>query len=151
MIILTIDGEPTAWMRPGFNKKTGAVYDQQKKEKGQCKWQLQAQMNEKPLTVPLELDIVFYFSVPKSTSTAKRKQMLRDDIHHMIKPDNDNLQKYYLDCMTGIIYEDDCQVVDIHARKVYGDSPRTVICVRPLSSCAYKSDTQCDGDLHDSF
>jgi len=146
MIVLTIEGEPTAWMRPGFNHKTGAIYDQQKKEKEQCRWQLRAQMPENMLTVPLELDFVFYFAIPKTTSTAKRKQMLRDEIHHMIKPDNDNLQKYLLDCMTGVIYEDDCQVVDIHARKVYGDSPRTVICVRPLSSCTYKGDKNFEGE-----
>jgi Holliday junction resolvase RusA-like endonuclease len=132
-------------MRPGYNHKTGAVYDQQKKEKEQVRWQLRAQMKENPLSVPLELDFIFYFGVPKSTSAPRRKDMLQDKIHHMIKPDNDNCQKYLLDCMTGVIYVDDCQVVDIHARKVYGDSPRTVICVRPLSSCTYKGNEKFEG------
>jgi len=157
MIVLTVEGEPTAWMRPGFNHKTGAIYDQQKKEKEHVKWQLQAQMPENLLTIPLEIDFVFYFPVPKSTSSVKRKQMLRDEIHHMIKPDNDNLQKYILDCMTGTIFEDDCQVVDIHARKVYGESPRTLICVRPLFPAAEKGvppktkSPLDDGDLNDSL
>lgn len=141
MIILTVDGDPTAWMRPVPNWKNRCLFDPQKKEKEQVRWQLRPQMTEKLLTVPLELDIVFYMGIPPSTSTVRRKQMLRNEIHHMIKPDNDNLQKHILDCMTGVIYKDDCQIVDIHARKIYGEWPRTVICVRQLSSCDYQGDT----------
>ena len=138
MIILTVDGPPTPWKRPGYNHKNRVVFDTQKKEKEQCRWQLRAQMKEKPFTVPLEMEVIFYMEIPESTSRPRRKQMLRNEIHHMIKPDVDNLQKYILDCMTGVVYEDDCQVVDIRARKIYSETPRTVMCILPKSSCTYK-------------
>lgn len=132
MIILTIYGDPIPWKRPGLNKRTGAVYDQQAKEKEQCRWQISAQKPQKILTVPVEVNVVFYMKIPESTSKAKRAQMLQGKIHHMVKPDADNLSKHILDCMTGLIYNDDAQIVDLHAHKLYTDAPRTVVHIRPL-------------------
>ncbi len=37
------------------------------------------------------------------------------------KPDLDKLVRAVLDPLTGVVYNDDCQVVDIHARKYYVD------------------------------
>ena len=60
------------------------------------------------------------------------KEMLVGKLHHMVKPDVDNLQKFILDCMTGIIYKDDAQIIKITATKVYSATTRTAICVRPV-------------------
>lgn len=43
-------------------------------------------------------------------------------------PDLDKLVRAVLDALTGLAYHDDAQVVEIHARKVYGDT--TIIDVR---------------------
>lgn len=132
MIILTIYGDPIPWKRPGLNKRTGAVYDQQAKEKEQCRWQISAQKPTKPYPTPLEVNVVFYMKIPVSTSKAKTQQMLQGKINHMIKPDVDNCCKYILDCMTGLIYEDDAQIVKLTATKLYTDAPRTVVHIRQI-------------------
>jgi Holliday junction resolvase RusA-like endonuclease len=137
MIILTIDGDPIPWKRAGVNWKNKTFYDQQKKEKEQVRWQLRDQYKENPLTVPLEVNIVCYFHIPESISRAKRSQMLAGIIHHDHDPDGDNLDGFYWDCMTGVIYKDDCQIFSHSTVKIYGTTPKTVITVRPHSSCMY--------------
>ena len=45
----------------------------------------------------------------------------------MKKPDTTNLNKQMEDCLTGILWEDDCQVVSIKGKKLYSEEPRTHI------------------------
>ena len=132
MILLTVWGDPIVWKRPGLNKKTGAVYDQQAKEKNQYRCQISSKAPEKLFTGPLEVEVIFYMPIPKSVSKIKTKEMLVGKLHHIVKPDVDNLQKFILDCMTGIIYKDDAQIIKITATKVYSATTRTAICVRPV-------------------
>jgi Holliday junction resolvase RusA-like endonuclease len=42
--------------------------------------------------------------------------------HHMTKPDLDKLVRAILDGLTGVLFDDDKQVVDLHARKCYADT-----------------------------
>lgn len=144
MILLTVWGDPIPWKRPGLNKSTGAVYDQQAKEKERYRWQIASQASEHSLKGPLEIMVVFYLDVPKKLSRIKKQQMMSGLIHHMTKPDVDNLQKFILDCMTGIIYADDAQVWSITAVKCYSNSPRTTISVRPINSSERTADNDCD-------
>jgi crossover junction endodeoxyribonuclease RusA len=65
-------------------------------------------------SVVLELD--FSFVRPKSVPVRKRPR-------HTAKPDLDKLIRAALDALTGIIYQDDSQVVSISATKCYCDSP----------------------------
>ena len=48
---------------------------------------------------------------------------------HTTKPDDDNLQKTYQDCLNGIAYSDDCQVIVKKCRKLYSLQPRTEIVI----------------------
>jgi Holliday junction resolvase RusA-like endonuclease len=132
MILLTVWGDPVPWKRPGINTRSGHIYDQQAAERTQYKWQIASQAEEKPLTVPLEVDIVCYMPIPKSISKIKRNEMLAGKVSHMKKPDIDNLTKWALDCMSGLVYVDDAQVTKLTAYKCYSDSPRTTICVREV-------------------
>lgn len=71
--------------------------------------------------VRVQLD--FYFCRPKSVSEKKRP-------FHIVKPDLDKLQRAILDGLKGIVYKDDCQIINISASKNYCDSPRVEIEVR---------------------
>lgn len=143
MIILTISGEPISWKRPGFNKKTGGIYDQQRDEKERVRWQMRSQYKKEPLSCPVSVDIVCYFPIPLATSRAKRNQMLQGEITYMIKPDCDNLAKHLLDCMNGVLYKDDAQVWKLTVTKLYSDDPRTTLTIAPR----WKKDMDivCDG------
>jgi crossover junction endodeoxyribonuclease RusA len=59
---------------------------------------------------PVSVDILFTFVPGK---TVKRKAMTT-------KPDADKLARGILDSLTGVCWQDDAQVVDLRARKVYG-------------------------------
>ena len=133
MIYLDLHGDPIPWKRPGHNSHTGSIYDEQKKLKEQCRWVLQAQYREDPLTCPLDIGMIFYFPISESTSAVKRTQMLNGVIHHMIKPDVDNLAKFALDTMTGVIFHDDCQVFRLSVEKRYSTKPGTYIQINPLT------------------
>lgn len=53
------------------------------------------------------------FRLPRPASLAKRY------LHHTKKPDLDKLLRATNDALTGVLYTDDSQVVDLHARKTY--------------------------------
>lgn len=133
MIHLELTGVPIPWMRakPLYSKRR--MYDAQIKEKQQVRWQLLSQFHSNPITTPLEVNITFFMPIPKSISSVKRKAMIGGILHHMTKPDTDNMLKFYLDAMTGVIYVDDSQVWCESARKVYAERPGVLIKVIPSS------------------
>jgi Holliday junction resolvase RusA-like endonuclease len=46
----------------------------------------------------------------------------------------DNLKKFVLDCLNGVAWKDDAQIVKIEAFKAYGETPRTEIVIREMGS-----------------
>lgn len=68
-----------------------------------------------PLAGPITLDLAFGLLRPKSLP----KRVL----HHVKKPDVDNLAKAVKDAMKGIVYRDDSQVVSLHVAKGYSATP----------------------------
>ena len=78
--------------------------------------------------VPVEVGIRFTFVKPPSVS-AKRTQMV-------VRPDVDKLARATMDAMTGVLFEDDAQVVEISARKQYGPRERVEVRVRVLDPVA---------------
>jgi Holliday junction resolvase RusA-like endonuclease len=78
---------------------------------------------------PVKVQCAFYFSRPKAD---KKKELVYGG-----KGDVDNLLKQVLDSLNGIIWQDDCCVVDITGIKMYTDGPeRTIVRVIQLSDCA---------------
>jgi Holliday junction resolvase RusA-like endonuclease len=61
------------------------------------------------------LTVTFFLPRPVSLSHKIR--------HHVTKPDSDKLARNVLDALTGILYLDDKQVVDLHVRKCYACYP----------------------------
>lgn len=70
--------------------------------------------------------------IPKSFSKKKKKFYQEKPCRHLKKPDTDNLQKLYLDCMSGILFSDDSIVNIRSAIKIYAAGEcKTVIKVYP--------------------
>lgn len=135
MISLDLYGDPVAQGRPRFFKSGEhmGAYDAQKKLKEGCKWQLRSQYRDTPMECPLYVDITFFMPIPKSTRGMRRRQMLNGVMHHMKKPDIDNLIKFTLDCLNDIVIKDDAQIAEIRVRKLYSEKPGTNIRIRSLS------------------
>ena len=51
---------------------------------------------------------------------------------HTMKPDLDNIAKAVCDGCNGVLYLDDCQIVHLHASKIYDPTPRTLVIVKEL-------------------
>ena len=77
---------------------------------------------------PVELEVMFYLDRPSSVSTVKRP-------YPIVVPDTDKLLRAVGDSLSGVVYEDDAQVIRVLAWKVYADTrvPGAFIRVNELS------------------
>ena len=125
-------GTPLSWLSPISSGKR--FYDKRALHKKQVTWQLKSQVNHPPLSGPLLVDLLFYMPIPKSSSKVKKRQMLNGMILPIGKPDRTNLAKLMEDCLehAGILSNDSI-IVDGRAKKIYGDIPKTVIRIVPVS------------------
>ncbi len=80
-----------------------------------------------PLEGYLRLTIRFYMPIVKSTSKKNRALMLEGKILPDKMPDIDNMVKSIADALNGIAYEDDKQVIELHAYKYYSNLPRAEV------------------------
>lgn len=80
----------------------------------------------------LDMRIAAFYSIPKSASKKKRRQMEEGNIRPVKKPDMDNVVKSIADSLNGVAYRDDTQIVDCAVRKFYSDKPRVVITIKEI-------------------
>jgi len=71
---------------------------------------------EVPHRGAVRLECYFYFTRPKSL---ERKSSPEWVIPHLTKPDTDNVIKAVKDALTGLLWNDDKQVYNEHAVKLY--------------------------------
>ncbi|MNQ94958.1 Endodeoxyribonuclease RusA [compost metagenome] len=79
------------------------------------------------------LELRIFMGVAASWSKSRRATALAGEILPTKKPDADNVLKAVKDAMNGIVYIDDCQVVDFHGRKRFSDTPRVEVIITPLA------------------
>ena len=123
-MIITIPGRPVAKARPRFARRGKFVttYNDQQTEEGKVLFEIQKQWQRAPLAGPLAIEFGFYMPRPKGHyGTGRNAEKLKMSVpaYPVTKPDIDNLIKFYLDCMNGVVFEDDRQIVICHAIKEY--------------------------------
>lgn len=77
---------------------------------------------------PVRICAAFYLPRPKALGGKPKA--------HLTRPDVDKLARAIGDALTGVVWRDDAQVVQLKVTKQYagvGESPRAVIAVTPLS------------------
>lgn len=133
MISIQIFGEVFSQQRPRFVRapRNVIVYDPQKGEKDRYRWQIKSQFRNNPLLTPVSLHIKFFLPIPKATSQIRKKEMIADIHHHQKKPDIDNLAKFVLDCMNGIVFKDDSQIYKLFLEKSYAEKEGILILIEP--------------------
>ena len=133
MNTIEIFGNPIPLHRPRACKRGPHIrmYNDQEKIMEQYRWQIKFQFNSQPYTVPVHLIFHFFFPILKHTSKVRTSQSLAGLLVPMKRPDLDNLIKFQMDCMNGIVYEDDCQVTKLTAEKLFGLEPKTIIQIIP--------------------
>ena len=127
MIQLQLDCIPISWSAPIKGKH--GFYDKKSQEKEFIRWQLKGQYRDAPLTGPLAIEFIFFIPIPKSTSRAKRQQMLERRILPTT-PDTTNVQKLFEDCLQGIVIDNDRYVNRITSTRYYSEKPGVVAIVK---------------------
>lgn len=67
---------------------------------------------KKPSEMPIRLSVILYFDVKDKSKWGKVKPT---------RPDTENYLKLLKDCMIGLYFKDDSQVVDEHTKKYYSE------------------------------
>lgn len=126
-LVFVIDGPPEAWKRAGYfqHSKGLTIYDPQSKEKKLTKAQLAKQYSGDPITTPVRINLLFELPIP----TSREKELSSGLVPYSKKPDIDNLQKYIFDCMNGQILHDDAQIYQVEAKKIFSQTPRTMMTI----------------------
>lgn len=81
---------------------------------------------------PIEANITALFSLPKSLSKKKQKELLEQK-YYTKKPDCDNIDKVVLDGLNEIAYDDDSQICKLNSEKRYQLVPMTMVSLRKIT------------------
>ena len=79
-----------------------------------------------PKPIPIKACIWCFLARPKSDFVGDRREvgnlkesaLATSNTVVAMKPDTDNLAKFVLDALTGVLYQDDAQIVDLHMYKL---------------------------------
>lgn len=127
---ILISGRPVPYSRPRF--VGNRVYDPRAINKKNVSKILLAS-RDKFFKGPLEVLLVFSFKPAASLSKKKKAHLLERPFSHIKKPDLDNLIKFILDCASGILFEDDKQIISCNAMKKYGEEDCTGLSIKEIS------------------
>lgn len=108
--------------RPRLNTYTGIVYTPTKTKDYETlieQYFLLKYPKFKILEGRIKVNIVAYFSIPKTTNKTNKKEMLDDNISPTKKPDIDNIVKAVLDSMNKFAFKDDNQITSLEVEKKY--------------------------------
>ena len=124
-----IPGNPIPLHRARGSKH--GYYDDQFQLKKNIQWLFKETYGKvEPLKCPLSLTITFYMPIPKSISKKKHAALIGQP--HAKTPDTSNLIKLPEDCFNGILWEDDCLICHLDAKKLYDEDPRTVFEIKEI-------------------
>lgn len=129
MDLIEFNWEPIAWKRPG---RCGNLYfDIQTKEKKLYAFHAKKFIkNDYRECSCFFLEIVYEMPMPSSLSKAKRLEL--NLTPHNKKPDLDNLTKFILDALKGVIWDDDRLISIIKCKKIYSLDPKTILFIKEI-------------------
>lgn len=135
-IRFTIPGQPFGKQRPKFSRTGAYVKTYTPKETTSYENLVKLFYNEAakgkmfPEGAMLDVRIIAYYEIPKSTSKKKRREMLEHRIRPTKKPDWDNIGKIVCDSLNLVAYHDDSAVVDAQVRKFYSETTRVDVMIK---------------------
>ena len=91
---------------------------------------IEAMGSSEPLETPVSLYLYIRVPIPKSYSKKKVEACLNGLEQPMKKPDSSNVLKSVEDAMNGVVYVDDCQIINHHITRVYSTQSGVDICIK---------------------
>ena len=142
-LTIKIPGKPISKKNPTFFRvktKSGKGFvtsvNMQKTEEGRFLYQVEKQLHG---FIPLEgaVGVVMKFYLPRPKyhyGTGKNAGKLKSTapFYPIVTPDWDRLSLFVCDCLKGIAYRDDKQIVDANVIKCYSREAGTVISIKEL-------------------
>lgn len=114
-----IDGRPKGKARPRFANGHAYTPKATRDYEKMIGYEYKAQDGRK-FSGKVSVEVTAVFQIPKSWSKVKKHEVIFNGKRPEVRPDIDNIVKVVMDGLNGIAYDDDSQVVDIKASKVYG-------------------------------
>ena len=108
--------------RPRLNSYTGVVYTPTRTKDYESlveQYFLLKYPRFKALDGRIKVNIIAYFTIPKTTKKSEINEMLENNISPTKKPDIDNIVKAVLDSMNKFAFKDDNQITKIEVEKKY--------------------------------
>lgn len=138
MIYFKVMGEPVGKGRPRMTTRGGYAHAYTPKKTSEyeekLKFEFMASTSDKmPVYekgIPLKVEMVMAFAIPKSFSKKKTEQARLGLIVPTKKPDVDNVIKQ-LDALNGLAFYDDSQITSITAEKIYAEEPYLEVKIHP--------------------
>lgn len=123
---LYVHGTPVPKGRPRFSGRGGFARSYTPKKTREYEALVAESFKSmNPKAVPIQgyvnAIIRVYFPVPKSATKKVKQDMLLGKTMPTTRKDLDNVVKSCLDALNGLAYQDDSQVVEIHAYKAYAE------------------------------
>lgn len=127
VITIQVQTDPVAWSRPRFNSRTRAVFNSKglKNYQSMLRSIFQKKLNAGEVWKArgaLSIALTFFIRPPK--------RKVRD--FPSVKPDLDNFVKGVCDAANEILWDDDAQVCEISAAKIYSETPGFILAVKEL-------------------
>ena len=132
LVEFILNGDPKAQKRHRYRRTSNRIitYDPSSKDKAALAKQMALSMPSTPFKEPVCVMLTFYMPRPKKHfRTGKFSSELKPNhpIEHINRPDIDNLVKLFMDAGNKILWEDDCYVCGLFAKKLYSRRPRTEV------------------------
>ena len=125
-----IDITPVAKARPRVTMVGGRARAYTPKKSADYERHIARKWAHERQSDPARLDIVFGMPIPQSWSKKQQDAAASGLILPSKKPDIDNLIKAVMDALNGVAYDDDNQVIELSAKKVYAPEPYVAIWLR---------------------
>lgn len=136
-ISFTVPGQPIAKGRPKFARRGNFVtaYNPAKtvNYEGLVAHSAMVEMIGKSLIAgPISVQMDIRLQIPESWSKRKKELALSGLVAATKRPDLDNIFKALADGMNGVVFKDDCQIVQTLTTKKYAETPGVYVVVREL-------------------
>ena len=126
IVTFEVPGNPVPQSRPRFTR--GHAYEDGKVREYKDRVARIARLvmdGREPMEGAVMCKCKFLFEPPKSMSKKKAKEIIGKG--YTAKKDVDNLLKAVMDAISGIVYEDDKQIVSVRGEKRYGYPARVEV------------------------